>query len=208
MVCGQPGDRCCATCLSPQPVTRTIAGLPVAAGGRYQGNLRSAILAYKEGRDRALVPVLAAILVRSISWFQTDFPSGQNFALVPIPSRRSAARVRGGDHVLRLTRQAAATSVIRHRVAPVLRLSGAVQDSVGLNRAQRRRNLAGQMSCVEPGQGRAAILIDDIVTSGVTIGEAHRALEVAGWAVAGAATLASVDRTGQDTFSGALVVRR
>ena len=54
--------------------------------------------------------------------------------LVPAPSRPSAARARGGDHVLRLCRHLARGDPGRS-VAPALRLGRRARDSVGLDAA-------------------------------------------------------------------------
>ena len=64
--------------------------------------------------------------------------------LVPAPSRPSAARARGGDHVLRLCRVLAAGRP-DIRVAAPLRLARHARDSVGLDAAQRAANLAGRL---------------------------------------------------------------
>ena len=82
-------------------------------------------------------------------------------------------------------------------MASALRLRRSVRDSAGLDGADRRANLDGAMQSVPPAGRqltRVAIVLDDIVTTGATVLEATRALRLAGWAVAGAATVAATPR--------------
>jgi predicted amidophosphoribosyltransferase len=50
------------------------------------------------------------------------------------------------------------------------------------------------MAAHAPPPGTAAVLVDDIVTTGVTVQESLRALRAAGWPVLGAAALAATPR--------------
>jgi predicted amidophosphoribosyltransferase len=50
------------------------------------------------------------------------------------------------------------------------------------------------MVCRLDGGGRPALLVDDVVTSGATLGEAARALQDGGWYVVGAAVVAATPR--------------
>ena len=108
--------------------------------------------------------------------------------MVPAPTRRSAARRRGGDPVTRIAAAAAGPAAT---VAPVLRTTGFVRDSVGLSSAARQRNIAGRvrLSAVPAGE---VLVIDDIVTTGATACEAVRVLVGAGARVAAVLTLAHV----------------
>ncbi|MBN9618361.1 MAG: ComF family protein, partial [Actinobacteria bacterium] len=113
--------------------------------------------------------------------------------LVPVPSRRSAAAARGGDHVVRLARRAAAGAGLRWS-ADVLSLTRAVRDSAGLGAGERRTNLDGAMTARPPRPGMAAVIVDDIVTTGATLREATRALQSAGWPLVGSAVVAATPR--------------
>jgi predicted amidophosphoribosyltransferase len=107
---------------------------------------------------------------------------------VPAPTRRSAARRRGGDPVTRIATAAVGPAAT---VAPVLRTAGGVRDSVGLSSAARQRNIAGRvrLSAVPPGE---VLVVDDIVTTGATVGEAVRVLVAGGARVAAVLALAQV----------------
>jgi predicted amidophosphoribosyltransferase len=112
---------------------------------------------------------------------------------VPVPSARSVAAARGGDHVLRLARRAAPVCGVR--VIPnALVLTRSVRDSAGLGSRERTANLAHAMAARPGPPGVAALVVDDIVTTGSTLREAHRALEAAGWPVVGAAVVAATPR--------------
>jgi predicted amidophosphoribosyltransferase len=182
--CGRPGAGLCPQCGAVDLVRLDVAGLPVVAAGAYAGALRAALIAYKERGRRDLAGPLGELLARGVA----VVPAG---VLVPVPCAARAARARGGDHVLRLARVAARRSV----VATPLRLARSVQDSAGLGLRDRAANLDGAMvATVPPHPSADAVVVDDIVTSGVTLREAARALEAAGWTVRGAAVVAATAR--------------
>jgi predicted amidophosphoribosyltransferase len=201
LTCGQPGSRWCPICAHTLPARRSVAELPVVAAGEYADGLRRAIITYKERHDLAVAPALARKLDDAVQCLLDDVlePDRDDVTvvLVPVPSSRSAARRRGGDHVRRLARAACRTAPtdVAGRVLSVgtpLRLRGRVADSAGLGRADRRRNISHRMSAARPpGSAIVGVLVDDVVTTGATLREAARALSVAGWPVLGAAVLAT-----------------
>ncbi|HET9138118.1 MAG TPA: ComF family protein, partial [Actinophytocola sp.] len=115
--------------------------------------------------------------------------------LVPAPSRPSAARRRGGSHLLALARQcAAALAAAGHpaAVAPVLRLDRRARDSVGLSAAARSANLRGRLHLVPtaaPPPGQPVILLDDVLTTGTTAAACTTTLAAAGIPVTAIVTL-------------------
>ena len=182
--CGAMGEVLCRRCTSGTlPLALSGFGVPILAAARYERGLRAAILAYKERGRRELTRSLAALLAETAAGLMRP-----GATLVPVPSARAAARRRGGDHVRRLARRTAAQ--LGASMVPALCLTRVVQDSAGLGAAQRHANLAGAMAAHAPPAGAAAVLVDDIVTTGATLREAMRALHVAGWPVLGGLALA------------------
>jgi predicted amidophosphoribosyltransferase len=192
--CGRSGPPLCPVCQpreSPQHVW--AGGLDVCASGSYDRALRSALIAYKEhGRHDLAVP-LGRLLARAVAAVAAD-----GAVLVPIPSTAAASRARGGDQLLRLSRLAG-----RRARAPVerpLSFARTVEDSAGLDRAERAANLREAMAARPPKGLRSAVIVDDIVTTGATLREARRALMGAGWTVAGAAAVAATPRHAPDSL--------
>lgn len=174
-----PGDGCLAV------------GVHTWAAGVYDGGLRAALLAYKERSRRDLAEPLGRLLARAAAAVVESGPGPPgSVVLVPVPSARSVAAARGGDHVLRLARRAAVGNRLRV-TRDALTLTRVVRDSAGLGTAERSLNLAGAMVAALPPPGTAALIVDDIVTTGSTLREARRALETAGWPVVGAAVVAA-----------------
>lgn len=196
--CQRPGGLWCGGC---RPVSRpALVALPhgpppVYAAGEYAGQLRTALLAYKERGTPSLAGALAGYLSDAADQASRNLTGPRRPVLVPVPSARAAARQRGGDHVRRL-----ASIVAREwslELFPALRLVGRVADSAGLSIAQRAANLAGRIQALPAGSAGIAgpvLIVDDIVTTGATLGEAGRALRQAGWPVAGAAVIAATRR--------------
>jgi predicted amidophosphoribosyltransferase len=190
VACGGPGSAFCAACRPTDVVEVDVGGLPVLAAGEYGGRLRSAILSYKEHSRLDLLGPLAQLLVGPVTALSEEF--GAAVVLVPVPSSARASRDRGGDHLLRLSRQVSRLSGLP--TVSALRLGRAVQDSAGLGIEERWHNLDQAMCADGPSTPAAAILLDDIVTTGATLAESARALQQAGWQVAAATVLGATPR--------------
>lgn len=195
--CGRPGDRWCEACAvalevradGPYVVApRVDAGVPVFSLGRYAGPRRQAIVALKEHGRRDLVAPLARALALGIHRLTRWGVVGSPLTVVPAPTRRLAARRRGGDPV---TRIASAATAARPdlRVVAALRTAGAAHDSVGLSITDRERNIAGRVRLRSTPAGEV-LLVDDVVTTGATAREAVRTLRAGGVEVAAVLTLA------------------
>jgi predicted amidophosphoribosyltransferase len=196
--CGAPSTRWCPACAQelavkpdqPHLITpRVDPGVPVLSLGRYAGARREAIVAVKEhGRADLIAPLAVALhagLERLLTWGVIGTP----LTVVPAPTRRSAARRRGGDPVTRMAR-AATAGLGGVGVVQALRLRALVRDSVGLSGADRQRNIAGRVKLTKPLAGDVFV-VDDIVTTGATAGESVRVLHSAGAHVAGVLAIAN-----------------
>jgi predicted amidophosphoribosyltransferase len=194
--CGAPSTKWCPACArdlavkpdQPYLITpRVDPGVPVLSLGRYAGPRREAIVAVKEhGRADLIAPLAAALqagIARLLAWGVVDIP----LTVVPAPTRRSAARRRGGDPVTRIARAAAQPGL---HVIQALRLRALVRDSVGLSGADRQRNIAGRVKLVKRLPATDALVVDDIVTTGATAAESVRVLRIAGVHVAAVLAIA------------------
>lgn len=187
--CDRLGPVWCPRC-RPDTRCEMIAlahGPPVHAAAEYADELRTALLSYKERGARSLAGPLADYLVGAVDAARSAGVTGRPPVLVPVPSSRAAIRQRGGDHLLRLARQVGRQ--LQLEVVPVLRLTGPVLDSAGLTADQRAGNLRHRMRARPDTGPGPAIVLDDIVTTGVTLTEAARALSAAGWQVPAGAVI-------------------
>ncbi|MER7889198.1 ComF family protein [Micromonospora sp. NPDC094482] len=192
--------------LSPHPVRPTPAppGLPPCfALGPYAGPLREALLAYKEHGRHGLARPLGALLAEVVAGAVGPV---RPVALVPVPDTAAAARARYGDHLDRLARVCA--DRLRRAGWPVrvLRPLRALPrpDSVTLDSAGRA---AAAEAAFRPRPARwaerrtadaaALVLLDDIVTTGVTLAAVARTLRATIGSPTVAAVLAATEKRQQ-----------
>jgi predicted amidophosphoribosyltransferase len=195
----------------PSPVR-----VPAYCAVDYGGPPARVVVAWKDrGRHdlvrplgRALAVALGALLTcpdGARAGRSGSARSGSVVLVVPVPASRRARRQRGEDTVHRLALCAVhalrrghglppgARPGVRVRVLPALRLVRVVGDQASLSAAQRRGNLAGALAvrpeAVRAVRGRVCVVVDDVLTTGATLGEAVRALQAAGAQVTGVATV-------------------
>ncbi|WHT20408.1 ComF family protein [Crossiella sp. CA-258035] len=161
---------------------------PVHVVAEYSGPARATVLAYKERRRRDLAAGLGAALAAAVPRLPRGSPdSGGHWWLVPAPSRRAAARARGGSHMLRLTASIAA-HLERASALPILGLDRTATDSVGLRPDERLANLRNRVHLSgrwSPPPGTPVLLVDDVVTTGATAAVCTGVLRAAGLRVTG-----------------------
>lgn len=159
---------------------------PVVAALRYEGAVRQAVLAFKEGGRTDLARALGAPLRAAID----EVARGEDIVelcSVP-PSRQSWAR-RGYDPVALMLGRGG-----RGGAGRMLRHTASRQHQKGLDRESRGHNLLDSLAARLPLAGSRVVLVDDIVTTGATLSEAARAVRQAGGFVIGAAVLAYTPR--------------
>ncbi|MGN9912071.1 ComF family protein [Phytohabitans sp. LJ34] len=181
----------CAEALESLPPARTAPtpvppGLPpCTALGVYDGVLRDVLLEYKERGRHGLAVPLGALLADVVA--AAVGGTGEGVLLVPVPDTAKAARDRHGDHMVRLARRAAARLRRAGWPAAVARPLRALPrpDSVELGAAERAaaaesafRIRAGRVPALRRAAARrAVVVVDDIVTTGVTLAAVSRELQ-------------------------------
>ncbi|WP_022923148.1 ComF family protein [Ornithinimicrobium pekingense] len=221
--CGRAGLRWCPACAADlagtaprtwTPTPRPPGFPPTWAGPAYEGAVRAAVVAWKDGgradlTGTVLAPVLRDVLAAALAAspdHRAAVARGSPVALVPAPSARRSTRQRG-EHRVRSLAAAAVRGAGPLRVVDVLELSRRVADQAGLGAAQRRRNLQGAVRVRPRGTpavaGLPCVLVDDVVTTGATLSECARALTVARSGPVVAVTVAATARRSRPSQAAA-----
>src|SRR5699024_1916865 len=108
--CSFPGVVLCDSCREelrepPRRVyRRVLIDVPVFSLGSYSEVRRNIIIAMKEYNNRAVRPYVGAVLHAGLEYLiaRGDIPT--EMVLVPAPTRRKSAALRGGDPVVDLCR--------------------------------------------------------------------------------------------------------
>ena len=176
--CAEPGpqDPCERCTWSPPGPDRVRACLPYRSdedGG--DSPLRSAMHAWKYRRDLAA----GAALVDLFGERTRAFPLVAEL-VVPVPTLRRRLARRGFDQAAELARAVAGPR--RLPLLGALRRVGTSGTQTILGRSARAANVRGAFRVVAPRsiEGRAILLVDDVLTSGATTDACARALRRAG----------------------------
>lgn len=152
----------------------------------YDGPLARAVAALKYGGEIELAGPLGRLLARA------DLLARGWDLVAPVPMHPWRAALRGFNHAALLARWAVHHAGLPARtVAPrLLRRLRATPPQAGLDGEARRRNLDGAIGVRQTVAGRRILVLDDVTTTGATLGACLAALRDAGAAeVAGLALL-------------------
>ena len=188
--CRELGYSICSECRqqwNPHRYQSRVTNLAVYSAITYSPIAKNILLAAKEQGVKSADQLVRNAVSVSIHELFKKYPS---CALVPIPSSASSNRRRGRDFINEI-----AISVARDlgvAVLPLLEHQRKIRDQSKLNVSNRHQNLAMALS-IKPQfrgnySGEKVVILDDLVTTGATIGEANRALTRGGFKVQAAAT--------------------
>jgi len=154
------------------------------AAAAYQGWVRAAIISFKYEGERARSGHLGALATELLPAF------GDNVSLVPVPLHPRRVRERGYNQAALLAEAIGRACGVRVE-RPILR-AVATRRQVGLSANERAQNVIDAF-LISPGsrlRDRRFVLVDDVVTTGATLGACARTLRSAGAAWVGALTIA------------------
>jgi ComF family protein len=175
-VCGLPlpglatsGGSTCGRCMTKPPrYSRARYGV------YYEGPVRDALVRFKYNAALHICLGLSELLAQS---FHRNFDKSEFDVIVPVPIHLNKLRHRGFNQTLLLaTRLSAEIGVPVHRTSLMK-----VKDTppqVGLPRAERLKNLKGAFTVFKPAliRDKRVLLVDDVATTGSTIGECAKTI--------------------------------
>lgn len=179
-------------------------GIGVYVAGAYGGARRALVLSAKERLRPAAWHTGGRVfrqgLMHVASRGVVHDPRLARLAVIPAPTRPSSAKKREGDVVARMAHEAVKPWPAA-RVFAVAQLHDAAPDSVGLSKQQRKLNVARHLRVdaaaaqavaryIQP--GGSVVIIDDVCTTGATVGQLCIALRGHGVKVAAILAIAGV----------------
>ncbi|MSO42630.1 MAG: hypothetical protein CK518_03490 [Actinobacteria bacterium] len=185
--CNEIGLSICSSCRRewhPHYYSRHLSQLRVHSAVLYSATASKILLAAKENGLKGADTLIVDAIVHVLSQGSFD---RHNIRLVPIPSSHSARRRRGRSFIVDISSSVSLRT--GYPVADSLELVRKVRDQSGLHASARARNMQGAfaLKCGAYPRGDL-ILIDDVVTTGATLGEAARALTSQGFHVIASVT--------------------
>jgi ComF family protein len=167
--CGEEttlGERCGACLKDPPAFARTIALF------RYEFPVDRLIQALKYGHQLALAPWLGYQLGERLVAADYDL-------LLPLPLHPSRLRTRGFNQSLEIARVTGKALGIPMSPGILTRIR-ATPPQAELPLKERGRNVRGAFECARDLGGKRILLVDDVMTTGSTLREAARILNLHG----------------------------
>ena len=182
-ICGRPGYvELCPYCFEERPPFKMAR-----SAGLYEGILKEGIHRLKYNGHTFLVPTLGKFLQ---SAFERESEWAENIDMViPVPLERNRERQRGFNQSALLAQYLAQNVSLLYPGRVLLKLKKTAPQ-VNLTRGDRFVNLSGAFS-LNPRKGdtpyprislsaKRILLVDDVYTTGATVGECSRVLLKAG----------------------------
>ncbi len=166
--------RCARPCSNRGLCKACVRLLPfdqVWAVGERRIELKALLDGYKFRSERAAAPTMARLLDRTLPLLPTEV------TVVGIPTSARTMRVRGFDHVGLIVKEFAKLRGLSV-ATPLVRENMATLHFLGLT---ERQTLAPTLFSLRPGSvPKTVLLVDDILTTGTTLGVAASLLRQAG----------------------------
>lgn len=139
---------------------------------RYEGRGKQAVQRLKFSRATALAKPMSEKLRR----FAIDLGLSEVDFIIPVPIHWTRRFLRGFNQSELLCEEIGA-SLVRTNI---LRRKRATRPQVGLTPDERRQNLLNAFECRSDVSGKRILLVDDVITTGHTVGECAKTLKVKG----------------------------
>lgn len=190
--CGEPDIQLCEECRNlvevdlqyrelfiPESATR----IPLYFGCEFVEPLTNVMHQFKENGHTKLASPLAEWMKPAVQHIHKHITPDVLWVAPPSPRKNYVQR---GYHPLKiLSRQ------IGLNLSPLLSSRRHRADQTGLSRHLRHTNMEGALIATRNLKSVDVVLLDDVMTTGATLRESARALQVAGANVVGAAVLAA-----------------
>lgn len=179
VICSKLGAPLCQKCLTNfQTNSRNIDLNGVTGFSICDYTTDSALIVnnFKEKGITSLSPYLAKL---ALEYWPVDL---NNAILIPVPSSLANTKKRGFSHTTLLSKDIA-RKIPAGNYRELIYSAKVRVDQVGLNPAERVSNMRGAFRADLRGfdsKGRPLVLVDDVLTSGASMGEAIDCLKAAG----------------------------
>jgi ComF family protein len=179
---GETPDRPCPACAAAPPPYAYARSAAV-----YEGVLRDALHAFKFSGKRALARPLGDLVIEQC---RASLPTDVD-AVVPVPLSGERERERGFNQAALLAQRVARRLGVPARPRWLARVRPTRPQS-DLSAAERHANVRDAFRASRDVAGCHVLVVDDVLTTGATLGECARALRRGGARRVGALTVARV----------------
>ena len=188
--CGQVGETICIDCLESilqKYSIREINNKKVIYFFNKDPKIIELIVSYKDKQIFSLGPLLSFIVFVGLELITQN----DSYAVVNVPTSAPNIKRRGNDPIAKMVEHACLLNKTKYRYKTNLIKNYQNRlDQVGLDYKQRKLNLANSFKVTKV-EKRSIILVDDLITTGVSLSESIKTLEDKGNTVQGCVVIAS-----------------
>ncbi|EKE02393.1 MAG: hypothetical protein ACD_20C00395G0023 [uncultured bacterium] len=169
----------CQTCYEkielnfPEP-TKVVNGVPVYSASLYIDNLKKLIRGLKYHKQKELAKYMAEILY---TYWQNTSLTNENIEIIPMPLYKKRQKQRGYNHIELVAEEFSKLTGFPVNKSLVKRIKD-TKPQYRLKRVQRLENLKDAFEIDQKAYNKTKLLLlDDICTTGITLGEMIKTLQ-------------------------------